>query len=173
MLTGYVTAEAMDILTRSARALVFPSLYEGFGMPVIEAMQRGVPVAAAWTSSLPEVVNGAALLFDPHSADTMARAIGRVMADETLRTRLVERGHLRATTAGTLATMTDRYEACFERALATPRRQGPVQVGIFSDAWMGRSATFATHPRHYCHVASTAAQCDWRFTQTQLHCRAN
>ena len=75
---------------------MFPSLYEGFGLPVLEAMARGVPVACSDASSLPEVAGDAALLFDPHSERAIREAIERLLSDEALAARLRERGLARA-----------------------------------------------------------------------------
>jgi glycosyltransferase involved in cell wall biosynthesis len=75
-----------------ADAFVYPSLYEGFGLPVLEAMARGVPVACADCSSLPEVAGDAALLFDPCSQDAIAQAIERLLGDPSLAASLRERG---------------------------------------------------------------------------------
>ena len=81
---------------RGATLFVFPSLYEGFGLPLIEAMACGVPVISSNTSSMPEVVGGAALLVDPLDADQMAAAIARVLCDEALGERLRQQGIARA-----------------------------------------------------------------------------
>jgi glycosyltransferase involved in cell wall biosynthesis len=85
---AWVSAEELEGLWSIARAFVFPSLYEGFGLPVLEAMARGVPVACSDASSLPEVAGDAALLFDPHDEAEIAEAISRLLGDESLRARL-------------------------------------------------------------------------------------
>ncbi|MGH3104235.1 MAG: glycosyltransferase family 4 protein [Gaiellaceae bacterium] len=90
---GRVPDEDLAALYRSASALVFPSLYEGFGQPTIEAMACGCPVVASSTTALPEVVGDAARLFDPTSVDEMAAAVLDVLADPG---ELVARGLKRA-----------------------------------------------------------------------------
>ena len=86
----------LPALYAGATAFVFPSLYEGFGLPVLEAMACGAPVACSNTSSLPEVAGEAAVLFDPVDVNEMATAINRLLDDEGLRERLRERGRLQA-----------------------------------------------------------------------------
>jgi glycosyltransferase involved in cell wall biosynthesis len=93
---GWVSAEELEGLWALADAFVFPSLYEGFGLPVLEAMHRGVPVACARASSLPEVAGDAALLFDPRCESEMASAIERLLEDPVLAQELRTKGHARA-----------------------------------------------------------------------------
>ena len=76
--------------------LAFPSLYEGFGLPILEAMACGTPVVASNTSSLPEVVGEAGLLVDPLNTDALAAALELALLDEPLRARLRRRGLARA-----------------------------------------------------------------------------
>jgi glycosyltransferase involved in cell wall biosynthesis len=89
---GFVPDSTLAILYRLAGVFVFPSLYEGFGLPPLEAMASGTPVITSNVSSLPEVVDDAALLIDPHEPDSIADAIRRVLTDERLREDLRQRG---------------------------------------------------------------------------------
>ena len=86
----------LSTLYSRARALVYPSLYEGFGIPLLEAFACGCPVAASNSSSLPEVGGDACLYFDPGNAGEMAEKIGALVEDGKLRDSLVEKGHLQA-----------------------------------------------------------------------------
>jgi glycosyltransferase involved in cell wall biosynthesis len=92
---GWLEEGEVEGLWGLADAFVYPSLYEGFGLPVLEAMARGVPVACADSSSLPEVAGDAALLFDPRSEDAIAQAIERLLGDPSLAASLRERGFAR------------------------------------------------------------------------------
>ena len=73
--TGYVPEEEVPLLMNGAKAFVFPSLYEGFGMPPLEAMACGTPVIVSNTSSLPEVVGNAGMLVDPENVEEIAEAM--------------------------------------------------------------------------------------------------
>lgn len=88
----YLPRPMLFRLIRSARAVLFPSLYEGFGLPVLEAQQMGTPVVTANTSSLPEVAGDAALLVDPYASDEIAAAIRQIDADDALVEDLSRRG---------------------------------------------------------------------------------
>ena len=94
--TGYVAEEDLAALYSGAVAFVFPSLYEGFGLPVLEAMQCGTPVITSTTTSLPEVAGGAALLVDPLDSDQLCDAMATVRADHALREDLRRKGLKRA-----------------------------------------------------------------------------
>jgi glycosyltransferase involved in cell wall biosynthesis len=93
---GWVDDAQLEGLYAAATCMAFPSLAEGFGLPVLEAMTRGVPVACSAVSALPEVAGDAALLFDPMSVDALVAAISHLLEDAALRARLVARGHEQA-----------------------------------------------------------------------------
>ncbi len=94
-MTGYVEHRDKVALLTGARALVFPSLYEGFGLPILEAMAVGTPVVTSDVSSMPEVAGDAAVLVDPRSEEAVADGLRRVLADEGLSARLREAGRAR------------------------------------------------------------------------------
>jgi glycosyltransferase involved in cell wall biosynthesis len=93
---GYVPDALLEDLYRRAAIFVFPSLDEGFGMPVLEAMARGVPVLASNASALPEVCGHAALLVDPFDTGAIAEGLRSLTTDEALREQLVQKGLLRS-----------------------------------------------------------------------------
>lgn len=95
---GWISNAQLDALYAMADCFVLPSLQEGFGLPVLEAMRHRVPVACSDVSSLPEVAGDAALLFDPRSPEDIAQAISRLIADPELRADLIERGAARCRT---------------------------------------------------------------------------
>jgi glycosyltransferase involved in cell wall biosynthesis len=89
---GFVPDRMLAVLYRLARVFVFPSLYEGFGLPPLEAMASGTPVVTSNVSSLPEVVGDAAVLIDPYRPDAIADAVTRVLTDPALHEELRQRG---------------------------------------------------------------------------------
>jgi len=93
---GWLSQADVDGLYAAARAFVFPSLYEGFGLPVLEAMRRGVPVACSDRSTLPEVAGDGALLFDPDDTAAIQQAVERLLGDDALRSRLASAGPAQA-----------------------------------------------------------------------------
>ena len=111
---GAISDAELPVLLSGATVFAYPSLFEGFGLPPLEAMACEVPVICSHTTSLPEVVGDAALTFDPARTDDIAAALARVLGDPELRARLVERGRARA------ARFT--WRAAAERTLAAYRR---------------------------------------------------
>jgi glycosyltransferase involved in cell wall biosynthesis len=94
--TGYVPDEDLPALYNAAELFVFPSLYEGFGLPVLEAMACGAPVVTSNTSSLPEVAGDAAILVDPYDVNAIAQAMRQVLEDPALAEALRQKGLERA-----------------------------------------------------------------------------
>lgn len=94
---GFIPIEVLRIFYDEAKVFVFPSLYEGFGLPPLEAMAHGTPVVTSNVSSLPEVVGNAAVLVNPENVFEIMRALHRVLMDQALRDRMKERGYQQAT----------------------------------------------------------------------------
>jgi glycosyltransferase involved in cell wall biosynthesis len=115
-LPPWLAAADLESLYRASACVVFPSLYEGFGLPVLEAMARGVPVACSNRSSLPEVAGDAALLFDPEDVGAIRSALEGLLTDRGLAERLRVAGRERAA-AFTWERTAELTVACYERAL--------------------------------------------------------
>ncbi len=92
ILTGSVSDAELSVLMSEADIFVYPSLYEGFGLPPLEAMACSTPVIASNVSSLPEVIGDAGVLIDPYIIEDIVSAMVNVLEDEGLRTKLVEKG---------------------------------------------------------------------------------
>jgi glycosyltransferase involved in cell wall biosynthesis len=116
---GFVPREDLPAIYAGASCLVFPSLFEGFGIPLVEAMVAGCPIAASRTTSIPEVTGDAAVLFDPEDPADIARAIAAVVRNPTITAELVRRGRARAESFSPARTA-DRTLELFNR-LRKPR----------------------------------------------------
>ena len=118
-LPGRVGANELEALYRGADAVAYPSLSEGFGLPVLEALAYGRPTLSSSTSSIPEVAADAALLVDPEDDDAIAAGLVRILTDEALRAELMAKGPLRAASfswATTARATLDAYRDAMERA---------------------------------------------------------
>jgi len=114
--TGFITEKELDQLLRHAAVFVYPSLYEGFGIPILEAMKVGTPVVTSSVTAMPEVAGDAALFVDPYDTDKMAEAMARVIKDEKLRAELREKGFERAKPYSWEATCSTYYKVYEELA---------------------------------------------------------
>ncbi len=123
---GFVPIDVLRIFYDVAKVFVFPSLYEGFGLPPLEAMAHGTPVVTSNTSSLPEVVGNAAVLVNPENVFDITRALHRVLVDQPLREKLKERGYEQVQRFS--------WEASVERILQVYQeivgRQGRVRAAV-------------------------------------------
>lgn len=132
---GFVSDEEFAALMEGCRGVIFPSLYEGFGMPVLEAMEFGRPVACGNVTSLPEVAGDAALLFDPRRPAEIAEAIERLASDDALIEQLVAKGHARARQFNRHGRMAGEYLDIFRQVLGS---RGPFVNaidGLHTDHW--------------------------------------
>jgi len=122
VMLGRIDDTERDVLLRRATALVYPSLFEGFGLPPLEAMAAGTPVLASATTAMPEVLGDAALLVDPRDMEAIADGLRRLAEDQSLRDTLRERGRRRAAHY-TVRTTGERALAAFAIAAARGERK--------------------------------------------------
>lgn len=122
VLPGWTDDADLEGLYAAAACFAFPSRHEGFGLPVLEAMRRGVPVACASASSLPEVAGDAALYFHPHRPDEIADAVKRILADPDLASELVLAGQERSALFTWRRTAEETIET-YERAMSDAARR--------------------------------------------------
>jgi hypothetical protein len=147
VLPGYVPRAELGMLMQTCLAFIFPSLYEGFGMPVVEAMQTGKPVLCSNRTSLPEVTGDAALLFDPERPTQILTSIERIEADPALASRLVELGAVHVRALPTSEDMARAYWRVFEEVVSNHRPPGDAAYGVYSDGWTGKRVvvTYGAH----------------------------
>ena len=141
---GYIPDEELAALLRSCFALIFPSLYEGFGIPVLEAMSCGKPVACSNVTSLPELGGDAVLLFDPRKPEEIAGAITKIAADPEYANSLASKGRRRAEQLGGPREMAAAYLRVFREAVGSPAAYSNALYGIYSDGWCSKRS-IVTH----------------------------
>jgi len=117
IITGFVPDEDLEILLKNALAFIHPSIYEGFGMPIIEAMANGIPVACSNVSSLPEIAGPAALFFNPFDVDSITQAMHRFADDPLLRKDLIRKGYEQAKKYSDRNSMVDEYIRVMEEVM--------------------------------------------------------
>lgn len=138
---GFIPEEKLAAVWCSSEFLIFPSLYEGFGIPVLEAMSIGKPVLCSDGTSLPEVAGDAALYFDPRKPESLVNSIERITTDASLRKHLVEKGRVRADRFHANE-MTRSYLNIFKKAMKNPNSRANEIAGIFPDGWVGNKTVF-------------------------------
>lgn len=138
---GYLSHGQFLTVLKNAYALVFPSLYEGFGMPVLEAMAAGKPVICSNVTSLPEISGDAALLFDPRKPDEIAQAMEQLEQDPELAATLVQHGANRVAAFGNAERTAQQYIDLFREAVSTIDHNAYTAQGIYSDGWLGETLT--------------------------------
>ena len=138
---GYLPKSELAALMANCAGVVFPSLYEGFGLPVIEAMAAGVPVACSNTTSLPEVAADSAILFDPRVPTQIAQAMLSIVENETLRAQMIEEGKQRAIEFSDPGRMASEYWELFQYAFSNEKQQENLLTGAYADGWVGPRLT--------------------------------
>ena len=140
---GYVKQHFLPGLYRGAACLVFPSLFEGFGIPLVEAMTTGCPIACGDVCSIPEVVGEAAMMFDPRNPDSIADAVETLLRDPEVGKQLAQKGRKRAKLFSWEKAAQEALEILEGAPQAQKRRprsyvppQEPLE-GHFSDGWAG------------------------------------
>jgi glycosyltransferase involved in cell wall biosynthesis len=134
---GYLPDDQLTAVWQGCSFLIFPSLYEGFGIPVLEAMQFGKPVLCSNVTSLPEVAGDAALYFDPRKPAEIVHCLEKIMGNRDLIDDLVKRGHERLRLFQPQE-MVKRYLQCFEEVINSPRRYCDEIKGVYRDGWTGK-----------------------------------
>lgn len=142
---GYLPKAELSILMANSAGMIFPSLYEGFGLPVLEAMAMGVPVACSKTTSLPEVAGGAALLFDPRIPDQIVKAMISLTQDKTLSANLVRLGKQRSVEFSNSRRMAREYLNLFLFALNNEKYKNCL-IGAYSDGWASPNLSIQVAP---------------------------
>ena len=138
---GHLSDSDFAGLLKGCLALIFPSLYEGFGMPVLEAMAMGKPVLCSNVTSLPEVAGDAAVQFDPRVPSEIVAAIRRVDGDPELARILGEKGRLRASALGGPREMAAEYLGLFRAAAGAEGHRSTSIEGVYPDGWTGERVT--------------------------------
>ena len=143
ILSGFLTEEEFAAIFASCLALVFPSLYEGFGLPVLEAMALEKPVICSNVTSLPEVAGDAALYVDPSKPWEIVNAIERIATDKNLRKRLIDQGRHRLAESGGPEKMAREYLDVFLDVMRKPGPTTHILHGVYPDGWAGESITLS------------------------------
>jgi glycosyltransferase involved in cell wall biosynthesis len=136
--TGHVAGEDLPYVYNGAAVFVYPSIYEGFGLPVLEALACGTPVVTSNVSSLPEIVGEAGILVDPHDVAGLSAAIAKVLSDPNLSRSLARQGQERASGFSWHRTASETI-AVYERAMAGKDAQirgGSRKPGVVSSRVM-------------------------------------
>ena len=123
VLAGHVPAKELSVLMQNAQFFVHPSVYEGFGMPLVEAMAAKLPIASSNCASLPEVAGDAAIYFDPYDPSDIARAMTQLADDASLREKLIQNGQKRLEQFSDTEAMVNTYLKIFEECMRSPSPQ--------------------------------------------------
>lgn len=143
---GYLPERELAALYEACRLVVFPSLYEGFGIPILEALHFGKPIACSNVTSLPEVAGEAAVYFDPRRPEAILEAVGRLLDEPGLAEALVARGRAGLASADP-DDMTRSYLRVFDELAGRRDAVEDALTGVFPDGWIGATLLLAHGPR--------------------------
>jgi glycosyltransferase involved in cell wall biosynthesis len=143
---GHLPNIELAALMANCTGVIFPSLYEGFGLPVIEAMAAGVPVACSNTTSLPEVAADAAILFDPRVPTEIVQAMVSMTENEALRARIIQAGQQRVVEFSDGERMAAEYWELFHYASTNEKKHVNLLEGTYADGWAGPSLNLHVAP---------------------------
>jgi glycosyltransferase involved in cell wall biosynthesis len=133
---NFLSDEQFANIMQACRALIFPSLYEGFGMPILEAMAFGKPVLCSNVTSLPEVAGDAAIMFDPQNPTDIAEAIEKLEKNDNTVSELINRGYKRLDYFGDTKKMAEEYLNIFADLIKNPQSKYVRKLqGIYEDGW--------------------------------------
>ncbi len=142
---GFLPEDQLAAIWQGCEFLIFPSLYEGFGIPVLEAMSFGKPVVCSNVTSLPEVAGDAALYFDPRKPADIARCIEKILRDESLAAGLIRKGRRRMVDFQPDA-MSRRYLEIFHTTIRDPGDIVNEVTGVYEDDWTGKEIVITSGP---------------------------
>ncbi len=142
---GYLETNQLAAVWQGCEFLIFPSLYEGFGIPLLEAMYYGKPILCSNVTSIPEIVQDAALYFDPRDPRDIVKCLETITDNPGIREDLIHRGSLRVS-AFDLADMTKMYSEIFDLAIKEPRPLENSVTGLFPDNWTGEETIITFCP---------------------------
>ena len=146
---GFLPQDQVTAVWQGCEFLIFPSLYEGFGIPVLEAMSFGKPILCSNTTSLPESAGDAALYFDPRKPEDIVRCLEQIVRDPSLGADLVSRGYQHVSCFCT-EDMTRNYLEIFRSAIRNPGPLANAITGVFDDGWTNQEIviTYAPGPKN-------------------------
>lgn len=144
VMPGFLPDHEIGILYHSAKGLIFPSLYEGFGIPLLEAMQSGIPVACSKVTSLPEIGGDAVLYFNPESAQEICQAIETLEFNNVVCDELVQKGYNRLNLFGNARTMAQQYAHLIRSMLKSKKQVHTYGLyNLTEDRWFQENAYLA------------------------------
>ncbi len=144
---GFVDQNDLQTLVQNSCAIIFPSLYEGFGIPLLEAMSFGRPLACGLDTCIPEIAGSGAVFFDSHKPRQIAEAMIKLANDSEFRAEAAQRSRKRGQEFGSTQSMVEHYAQVIRESVLMPRTYRDSANDVYGDGWIGREATFTVAAR--------------------------